>query len=221
VVVNGRWNNVHSNRVLLKERAYEELKKLIIDETFPPGTFLSERQLSETLQMSKTPIRAALERLEMDGFVSVAPQQGILVRELSIDEVVDLFDIRRVLETFVVRQLTGRLTPDQVRQLEANLKAQKRFAEREDLTNYTRLDADFHRMLCRFHGNKEIEKVILPLRDKMFQVVARVSRTPGRSITSYNEHVSILDAIVQGDGELAATRMEEHLLYGKQFLVSR
>lgn len=219
--MNGRGNNLHPTRVLLKERAYEELKKLILDETFPPGTFLSERQLSETLQMSKTPIRAALERLEMDGFVSVAPQQGILVRELSIDEVVDLFDIRRVLESFVVRQLAGRLTREQVRHLEENLKAQKRFANKEDLANYTRLDADFHRMLCKFHGNKEIEKVFLPMRDKMYQVVARVSRTPGRPMASYEEHVSILAAIMQGNGELAATRMEEHLLYGKQFLVSR
>jgi DNA-binding GntR family transcriptional regulator len=220
--LSGHAQNLHSNRVLLKERAYETLKSLILDETFPPGTFLSERQLSERLQMSKTPIRAALERLEMDGFVSVAPQQGILVRELSMDEVVDLFDIRSALETFVVRQLASRgLASEQVRQLEANLEAQERFAEREDLTNYTRLDADFHRMLCQFHGNQEITKVILHLRDKMFQVVARVSRTPGRSITSHKDHVAILEAVMRGEGERAAIRMEEHLLYGKRFLVAR
>lgn len=220
--MNRHAQNLHPNRALLKERAYEELKSLILNETFPPGTFLSERQLSVRLQMSKTPIRAALERLEMDGFVSVAPQQGILVRKLSMDEVVDLFDIRSALETFVVRQLAARgLTSEQVRQLEENLEAQERFAEREDLTTYTRLDADFHRMLCRFHGNQEIEKVILHLRDKMFQVVARVSRTPGRSITSHREHVAILDAVMRGEGELAAILMEEHLLYGKRFLVAR
>jgi len=214
--------DLHFNRVLLKERAYEELKSLILNETFPPGTFLSERRLSERLQMSKTPIRAALERLEMDGFVSIAPQQGILVRELSIDEVVDLFDIRCALETFVVRELASRgLASEQVRQLEANLEAQARSAEREELTNYTRLDADFHSMLCRFHGNQEITKVILHLRDKMFQVVARVSRTPGRSITSYKDHAAILDAVMQGEGERAAIRMKEHLLYGKRFLVAR
>jgi DNA-binding GntR family transcriptional regulator len=219
--LNGHAQNLDSSRALLKRQAYEELKKMILHEIFPPGTFLSERQLSQRLQMSKTPIRAALERLEMEGFVSVAPQQGILVRGLSMDEVVDLFDIRRALETFVVRQLAGRLARDQVRQLEANLEAQERSARREDLTDYTRLDADFHLMLCRFHGNQEIEKVIMRLRDKMFQVVARVSRTPGRSITSYGEHVAILDAVVREEGELAATRMDEHLLYGKQFLISR
>lgn len=217
----GHAQNLNSDRVLLKDRAYEELKRRILDETFLPGAFLSERRLSEALQMSKTPIRAALERLEMEGFVSVAPQQGILVRELTMNEVVDLFDIRRVLETYVVCQLAGRLTPDHVRQLEANLEAQKQFAEREDLAYYTRLDADFHSMLCQFHGNQEIEKVILHLRDKMFQVVARVTRTPGRSIISYQEHMAIVDAVRRGEGELAATRMDEHLLYGKQFLVSR
>lgn len=208
----------YPRRTLLKDRAYEKLKNLILNETFPPRTFLSERMLSKRLEMSKTPIRAALERLEAEEFVDIAPQQGIVVRELSLDEVVNLFDIRRALETFVVRQLAGALNAEQIRQLEANLEAQRSCAEK-DLASYSRLDAEFHLSLCRIQGNREIEKVMLRLQDKVFRVVARVSRTPGRSITSYEEHVGILDAIVRGEGELAATRVDEHLLYGKRFLL--
>ena len=65
--------NVGPVRVLLKDQAYEELKKLIMNEVFSPGTFLSERQLAARLDMSKTPIRSALERLESEGFVAVSP----------------------------------------------------------------------------------------------------------------------------------------------------
>ena len=98
-----------TERVLLKDQAYENLKNLILEEVFAPGTFLSERQLAARLDMSKTPIRSALERLETEGFVTVSPQQGIVVRESSLREIVDLFDIRIALEVFVVQSIAGRL----------------------------------------------------------------------------------------------------------------
>ena len=64
-------SGANGERTLLKDRAYDELKNLILDETFSPGTFLSERQLAARLGMSKTPIRSALERLEAEAFVAV------------------------------------------------------------------------------------------------------------------------------------------------------
>src|SRR5213080_3141617 len=70
-------------RGLLKERAYAEIKQRILSGAFAPGTFLSERQLALQLQMSKTPIRAATERLEQEGFLTISPQQGIVVHDLS------------------------------------------------------------------------------------------------------------------------------------------
>src|SRR6516162_1995631 len=88
-------------RVLLRQRAYGELKELIQSGALPAGAFLSERQLVGRLGMSKTPIRAALQQLEGEGLVSVSPQQGILVRELSAREILELFDLRAAVEPFV------------------------------------------------------------------------------------------------------------------------
>src|SRR5262245_17306359 len=113
-------------RSFLKERAYEQLKRGLLNNDYPPGTFLSERQLAENLGMSKTPVKAALERLESEGFITVSPQQGIVVRELSVHEIADLYEIRAALESYTLRTLAGRLTVDQVAQVRANLKAQAR-----------------------------------------------------------------------------------------------
>src|SRR5436190_23417940 len=107
-------------RPLLQERAYEELKRLIQRGTYPPGTFTAGRQLAGQLGMSKTPIKSALTRLGLEGFVAVSPQQGIIVREPTVHEILDLFDIREALETFVVRRLAGRLTPEQASRLRDN-----------------------------------------------------------------------------------------------------
>ena len=85
---------------LLKEQAYAALKERILTGAFPSGELLSERQLvAELGGMSKTPIRAALERLEADGLVRISPQQGILVREISIREIVEIFDLRLIHDT--------------------------------------------------------------------------------------------------------------------------
>lgn len=208
-------------RSLLKDKAYAEIKNSLLDETFPPGTFLSERQLSSMLGMSKTPIRAALERLESEGFVAVAPQQGIVVRELSMDEIVDLFDIRLALESFVVSRLAGRLLPDQIEQLRENLDAQKGCAERNDLLSYTKLDAEFHLMFSCFLDNQEILRVMLRLQDKIHRVIIKVSQSPGRPRDSYEEHLGIMKAVSNGEGDLAAARIGEHLAYGRRFLVFR
>src|SRR5262245_51497417 len=100
-------NGHASDRSLLKDRAYEKIKTQLLTDEFPPGTFLSERRLAGSLGMSKTPVKAALERLATEGFLSISPQQGIVVRQPSIQEIADLYEIRAVLESYALRTLAG------------------------------------------------------------------------------------------------------------------
>lgn len=209
-------------RGLLKDRAYEELKQLILDWTFMPGTFLSERQLAARLGMSKTPVRSALERLAHEGFVTISPQQGIVVREFSLEEIIDLFDIRVALETFVVQRLARRIGEEWVEKIEANLRGQLETTQSGDFQAATILDADFHILLCNALGNQEILRTMLHLRDKLYRVVHRVLRHDrSRITTSYEEHRAIADAIFSGDADLAADLVVKHLEWGKQSLVAR
>src|SRR5262249_27542515 len=103
--------NGSSGRSMLKERAYIEIKQRILRGAFSPSPFLWERQMSSQLAMSKTPIHAALERLELEGFITISPQQGIIVRDLSVHEIADHYEIRATLEAYVLRTLAGSLTP--------------------------------------------------------------------------------------------------------------
>src|SRR5205823_13426599 len=100
---------LHGGRALLKDDAYERIKQLIQTQVFKPGTFLAERELAARLGMSKTPVRSALERLQTEGFVQIAPKQGAVVREPSLHEIVDMIDFRIALEPYVLRRLVGRL----------------------------------------------------------------------------------------------------------------
>lgn len=206
---------------LLKDRAYAKIKQYIQQSRFSPGAFLSERQLAGLLGMSKTPIKAALERLEAEGFVAVSPQQGIVVRDLSVHEIADQFEIRLALESFVLRSMAGKLDESQTARVRNNLCQQQQAANEVDLAKAVELDAEFHALFCEFLGNREILRVMLQLREKMHRVVTRVfEKTPERLQAGYQEHCGIAQAVFQGDAERAATALEEHLNYGKQLLLS-
>lgn len=213
---------IGSSRPLLQDQAYERLKDLIQSGSLPAGSFHTEKLLSERLGMSKTPIRAALTRLDIEGFVSISPQIGIAVRETSVHEIIDLFDIRVALETFAVRTLAGRLRPPQVERLRGNLRDQKDCAKSGDPDRLTQLDTEFHLLFCEFLDNREITRVMVHLRDKLHRVILRVmSRAEGRLSTAVAEHTAIAEAVIRGKGAVAAERVARHLEFGKQFLMSR
>lgn len=208
-------------RPLLRSKAYDELKSLIVTGVFPPGSFLSERKLGDHLGMSKTPIKAALALLEREGFVRVSPQQGIVVREITSREVVDLFDVRVAVETFICKRLAGHLTQEQSDALRDNITRQKEAVEAGDVERFNTLDADLHLLLAGMAGNAEIMDTIRRTHDRVFQMALRVvQRSPRRFRESLDEHEAIVDHLVAGSGGKAARVMERHIEGGKQYLLT-
>jgi len=208
-------------RPLLKDLAHDRIKELILTGALPPGTFLSERNLARELGMSKTPVRFAIERLALEGFVAVSPRQGIVVTGMQLDEAVDQFEIRIAVECHTVRRLAGRLTADQVRALEENLAAHHAAATSQDAVRARELDTDFHLQLCAYLENREIQRVMERLREKLIRAISTVlQRQSQRMLESNAEHRGILAAVLAGDGDEAARRMEAHLEVGRRFLVS-
>lgn len=205
----------------LQTRAYAEIRRLIVSGEFPPGFFLSERQLAAQLGMSKTPVHVALERLEAEGFVVISAQQGIVVRGMTVDDIVDHYELREALESWVVRRLAGRLSPEQKHELEVNLRQQHEALEAWDMAKLMHLDEQLHYRLCSYLNNREIMSTMERLRDKIHQVILRVTETDrARPASSTSEHQAILEALFEGDGEKAARLMTEHLEAGKRRILN-
>ena len=210
-----------NGRGLLKDRAYTRIRDMILRGGLPPGEMLSKRQLARQLRMSKTPIDSALDRLASEGFVAISPRQGVVVRQSSVHDLSDLFDIRLALEPFVVRKLAGRLTADQKTRLMDNLDAQAAALEARDDGGSSRLDTGFHLMLCEFLQNGEILRVMRQLRSKLDRVILQVfTLRPERLASNHREHVAIAEAVVGGRGDDAAESMERHLKVGRGYLVA-
>jgi DNA-binding GntR family transcriptional regulator len=210
-----------SAKTLLKNKAYTELKELIQTGVFAPNTFLSERQLALHLGMSKTPIRSALEHLEAQGLLAVSPQQGIVVKELSAHEIIDLFDMRAAVEPYVASRLAGRgFAPPQLARAEKNLHGQRSAATSGDALSATRLDIEFHMLLAESLDNREMSIWLARCFDKLHRSILRInSLGAGRLLKSYQDHAAIVEAVIAAKNELAARLMNDHVRYGKQFLL--
>jgi DNA-binding GntR family transcriptional regulator len=213
--------NGSRSRDLLKNRAYDQLRERILQGVYAPGSFLAERQIAIELGMSKTPVKAALERLELEGFIAVSPQQGIVVREISLSEIADLYEIRAALEGYTLRTIAGKLTPDQLARWEANFQQQVENVSRQDRERGVDLDTQFHLLPCEFLGNEEIRRTMQQFADKMRLVIHRVfSVHPQRMEESLQEHRELMAAVAAGDGRRATEMIEKHLLRGHQLLLA-
>ena len=212
----------------LKEQAYTQIKKLILNEEIPVNSFLSERGLAEQLGMSKTPVRLAIERLDNEGFVKVSPQQGIMVLSLSFEEILDYIDYRIALESFVVKHIAGELSEQQIKLLKANLKEHQALIKKEDKDEQRKSEAiylkdrEFHRLLFSFHGNKPISQSLSRQEDMMHRIAVRTNKKyPQRPIEAQQDHKAIADAIIQGDKAEAIRLLEKHLGLIKTLLIGQ
>jgi DNA-binding GntR family transcriptional regulator len=207
-----------SNSPLLKEVAYEEIKEHILNETFQPGSFLSERELISMLNMSKTPIKSALTRLEAEGFVTVSSKQGIIINDLSFSRIIDIYDLRTVLETHNVRSVLNRLTEEQFEMIRENLEVTERIVKVLDVREFAKADHDFHLLISKFAGNEEIHRILLNYNDHLLRITLRhLKKDPNRMKDFYQDHLEIYNLLSEGREE-SVERMRDHLQNSKQKL---
>lgn len=205
---------------LQRERAHEELKRRLLEGQLSGRPLLSARGLAKELGLGNTPVRSAIERLEAEGLILISPQRGIVVRQLTPKEILDHYEIRSALESFILRRLAGNLTDEQAKQLRSNLDRQRKAATVRDTAALVEADAEFHLLLSEFQGNGEIRRTLNQLRDKIRLVIGRVAgQYPARMLQSAEEHAQIGKALLKGKGDLAAKLLVRHLERGRDLLL--
>ncbi|MEW6226562.1 MAG: GntR family transcriptional regulator [Bacillota bacterium] len=195
----------------LMEQVYKALKKRITAGIYPGGYHLVERKLASEFHISKTPVREALARLHREGLVVNVAGKGIIVRELGLDEVKDILEIREVLEGFLARKAAGLLSEEQLAQLRGAVKNGKAAARKGDLMEYKECDIEFHSIIRNAAGNAKACEIMKSLEDQIRLVMTTSVTLPGRFQDSLRCHQEILDALEKGDADLAEARAHEHI----------
>ncbi|MBS4177483.1 GntR family transcriptional regulator [Lederbergia citrea] len=203
---------------LLKELAYKKIKEGIIEERYIPRSFLSERDLIEELNMSKTPIKAAIARLEAENFVTVSSKRGIIINDLSLEMINDIYNLRVALETFNCEQLVHRKTQNSFTELQNIIHEMDIYVDELDVKKFAEADHVFHLMISKQTGNNEINKILMNYYDHLYRITLKhLKKNPERMKKFHEEHRLILKLLENSDPSCVSI-MKLHLENSKSLL---
>jgi len=192
------------------DQIVDSITTAIVERRLMPGTRLVEQQIADVFSVSRTVVRQALNQLSRDRLVTLEPARGAFVAMPSIEEAQQVFQVRRLLEAGMARQLAAQITDRQIEELRAHLREERQAVGRSDVSGRTRLLADFHVVLARLLGNEVLAELIADLLSRS-QLIALMYQSSHSAEHSQSEHVEIVEALARRDGRAAARLMEQHL----------
>jgi DNA-binding GntR family transcriptional regulator len=191
---------VDGTRPSFVEVAYDEIKRMIFSNEMPPGFRSLEADLAKRFDMSRTPLREALLRLQSEGFVQIEPRRGMVVLPISPDDMDEIYQVITALETAAAELAAPRRLPAAaLKPLEAAIRAMDGALAKNNLEGWADADEAFHRGLLDICGNRRLAAVALTFRDQIRRtrnLTLRLRPLPRRS---NDAHRKLLDAIRSGD----------------------
>jgi GntR family transcriptional regulator, rspAB operon transcriptional repressor len=202
-------------KIGLKNQIYDAIKNRILFCDYMPGSVISEDDLCKEFGVSRTPVREALMELGKEGYVNIVPRKSTKVSKISLKDITDIIQARLLIETYIVRSITEPLD-GQARSALADLRS--RFGKAQDVKEpndfrlLLQIDYEFHSMLTSLCPNNHLAKFLQELlRKSIRQWFLMLIYTEKRMQESICEHEGIINALLDGDFENAAQKLELHI----------
>lgn len=193
------------------DRVYAFVKQAVLERRYEGGTLLTEGDLADAVGVSRTPVREALLRLEVEGLIRLYPKKGALVLPVSAQEIADVVETRLLVEEHAARKAVP-ARAELISRLEELLDQQRAQAADGDLAALAISDRCFHAEIVRSAGNQILERLYDQLRDRQLRMgVAVMHAHPDRVAKSIAEHAEILRALRAGDPDAAAAAVHTHV----------
>lgn len=195
----------------LRDVIFETLRKAIVSGDIKPGERLMEVSLADQMGVSRTPVREAIRRLEAEGLVTMTPRKGTHVSELSVKDIMDVLEIRTVLDKLATDLAAKRMQPVQLKALESVHKQYISCVEKENMEGAVKKDVEFHDLIYAASGNPRLVAVAGSLREHVYRF--RVIYMSGNLIAEnvLNEHEEILAALKEAQNNIASDLAEKHI----------
>lgn len=200
----------------LSSLVHREIERLILCGELAPGTKLNEAALAERLGVSRGPVREAFRILEESGLVRQQKNRGAYVRDLALDEALEIYALRAIIDEAVARQLAIGITPDQLKMLRAMVDQMDRLVRAGDADEYHLLNLAFHDRLIELSGNRKLHAVYRRLINELSLFRRRNLADRRQMPVSAAEHRRILKAIAAGDPAAAGDAARAHVLQSKE-----
>jgi len=199
---------------LLGDRIYQQLKIDIITCRYHPGESLTELDLANKFDVSRTPIREVCNRLMKEDLLQSIPYKGYIVSPVKLQDLHELYQIRLVLEPYAAELAARNAKPALIKQLRSILKVtvKSNQNEKQSFLTFIEADLDFHNALAQASGNARLARIVSDLRDQIARLVYLIYEHYGAyQHSGFKEHEQVLKAIESGDPKLARKIMTQHI----------
>jgi DNA-binding GntR family transcriptional regulator len=207
------------NLLSIREHAYLYLKKTILEGEFQAGDRLIERELAAKLKISRTPIREALFRLESQGFVKTVPRKGVVVSDISENEVIEVFTILASLEVLAVKLAAQKMDNETRQELDQKIQ-ELNLLEQQSEEDFNLEHIQMNRLINKASKSPKLFEILSGLIDYIHMAANMGYETPGRRKESLKEHIAIMKALHDQDVEIAEYLMRIHIENSKKAYIN-
>lgn len=200
----------------LSQMAYDRLLNQLIKREIPVGAVLQERRLAESLDISRTPVREALNRLESEGFVTRKPGRVMVVKEFSTRELIETLHVRQIMECEAISLATPRIPAEELDAVEGDIRALLATPKPSAEADWE-VDSRLHRMIAGHSGNAVLAGMIESVRVKTYTF--NLDRVPERFEIGHYEHLAMIEAMRRRDREAAREAIRQHIDNVKQSII--
>ncbi|MFA0888420.1 MAG: GntR family transcriptional regulator [Synergistales bacterium] len=200
-------------------RAYKWIKDAIDGGVLKTGEPLSENRLSQEIEISRTPIREALRVLAQEGYVRIVPAKGAFVSEVSLEDLKEIYDIRKLLEPFAAVSAVHRVPEAEIRALENEWHdIQGRVAKGESVpwSDLAAIDQRFHFTLIRHSTNKRIQQILFSYHAQIERFQSLSAKSLANVEDTVRQHIELIACLKERNGKLLSERLYEHIVKSEE-----
>ncbi|PSL48593.1 GntR family transcriptional regulator [Salsuginibacillus halophilus] len=193
------------------DQVYREVKGAVISQDIVPGETLQERQIADTLGVSRTPVREALKRLEFEGWVETIPWKGVVVKEIERQDILEVFQCRYANEGYVAKLIAPTIEDAHIQDLNRIDQRMREAAAVVNRQEFINEDRNFHMYLAQLTNNERLIQFLDHLSDQLLRLGIRAVAEEARMDEALEEHKAIIQALKAKAPETAAQAVEAHI----------
>lgn len=209
------------NYLPLRDVVFNTLREAILKGELEPGERLMEIALAQKLGVSRTPIREAIRKLELEGLVVMAPRKGAEVAEITLKDLRDVLEVRKNLEELAVELACKKATEADIEEMKAAHEEFIKTLSQKDLTVIAEADVKFHDVIYKITGNKRLIQILNNLREQMYRYRLEYIKDEKKRMIVTDEHLQIIEAIEGKNVDSAKNYIQVHIINQEKTIVEK
>ncbi len=198
----------------LSEKAYIAIKEMIMDGRLKQGEGISINAMTEILDISRTPITNACQKLEYERFLTILPKQGVIVNSLTIDDIREIYELRAAIESYSAKRAFEHIFEEDIEHLRKSIRKQTEYAQNGNVYEFMREDIHFHKFILEKYNNTQFLTIINTLYDRSFMASLKSGEKKGRLLNNLEEHLKIIEALEEKNRDKFVETIEINILNG-------